>query len=187
EIAESRGHLATSSWIGAPMIVGDQVFGVMVAQSYDPAVRHDEADLDLLAYMATHVAGALSRREADTRLRELTARVQRRNEKLIRTLDELRETQAELVRHEKLASLGGLVAGIAHEINTPLGICVTATSHVDEELHTWHKWHDTGTFDSKHISEMLDELDITVRVLDSNIRRGADLVRSFKQIAMDQS
>ena len=86
-----------------------------------------------------------------------------------------------------MASLGGLVAGIAHEINTPLGICVTATSHVEEELHVWHKWHDTGVFDAKHIEEMLDELDITVKVLDGNIRRGADLVRSFKQIAVDQS
>jgi len=104
-----------------------------------------------------------------------------------KALDDLRRTQESLLQAERLASLGGLVAGVAHEINTPLGICVTATSHVEEELHVWHKWHDTGVFDAKHIEEMLDELDITVRVLDSNIRRGADLVRSFKQIAVDQS
>jgi signal transduction histidine kinase len=187
EIQEAKGHLGFSSWMGAPMIVAERVYGVIVVQSYEKSIRHDEADLHLLAYMATHVASALSRRDADIKLREAAEQLGRRNEELTRTLNQLRNTQDELVRQEKMASLGGLVAGIAHEINTPLGICVTATSHVEEELHTWHKWQDTDTFDAKHIDEMLEELDITVRVLDSNIRRGADLVRSFKQIAVDQS
>ncbi|MBS0194469.1 MAG: GAF domain-containing protein [Proteobacteria bacterium] len=180
EIQEAKGHLGISTWMGAPMIVADRVYGVIVVQSYDPAIRHCEADLDLLAYMATHVAGALSRREAAEQLA-------RRNEDLTGTLHQLRSAQDELVRQEKMASLGGLVAGIAHEINTPLGICVTATSHVEEELHLWHRWQDEGSFDEAHLREMLEELDLTVHVLNSNIRRGAELVRSFKQIAVDQS
>ena len=187
EIHESRGHLATSSWIGAPMIVGERVFGVMAAQSYDPGIRHGDNDLELLAYMATHVAGALSRHEADTRLREANERIQRRNDKLTRTLEELRETQAELVRHEKLASLGGLVAGIAHEINTPLGICVTATSHVQVEMKKWRRAYEAGTLDKAGFEAMLAELDTALRILDRNTRRGAELVQSFKQIAVDQS
>ena len=180
EINESHGHLATSSWIGAPMIVGEHVYGVIVAQSYDPAVRHDQADLDLLAYMATHVAGALSRREAAESL-------ERRNEALSRALDELRATQDELVRQEKLASLGSLVAGIAHEINTPLGICVTATSHVQGELKKWQRDYAAGAFDRARFEAMLAELDVAMRILEKNTRRGAELVQSFKQIAVDQS
>ena len=180
EINESHGHLATSSWIGAPMIVGEHVYGVIVAQSYDPAVRHDEADLELLAYMATHVAGALSRREAAESL-------ERRNEALSRALDELRATQDELVRQEKLASLGSLVAGIAHEINTPLGICVTATSHVQGELKKWQRDYAAGAFDRARFEAMLAELDVAMRILEKNTRRGAELVQSFKQIAVDQS
>ncbi|MGH8029724.1 MAG: ATP-binding protein, partial [Arenimonas sp.] len=187
EINESRGHLATSSWIGAPMIVGERVFGVIVAQSYNPEVRHDAGDLELLAYMATHVASALSRREADARLRDAAESLERRNEALTRALDELRATQDELVRQEKLASLGSLVAGIAHEINTPLGICVTATSHVQGELKKWQRDYAAGAFDRARFEAMLAELEVAMRILEKNTRRGAELVQSFKQIAVDQS
>ena len=187
EINESKGPLAISSWIGAPMIVGERVYGVIVAQSYDPAVRHSVEDLELLAYMATHVAGALSRREADVRLREAADRLNRRNQDLSSTLDQLRDTQDELVRQEKLASLGGLVAGIAHEINTPLGICVTSTSHVQEEIRKWRSWLAAGTMDRARFEAMLEDLDVALRIIEKNTRRGAELVHSFKQIAVDQS
>ncbi len=187
EISGSKGHLGFSTWMGAPMIVAEQVYGVIVVQSYDPATCHSAKDLELLAYMATHVAGALSRRDADVRLREAAERLSRRNEELTATLDQLREAQAELVRSEKLASLGGLVAGIAHEINTPLGICVTATSHVQDELRDWRELQKTGTLDAAKVDEILGELEVTMRILANNTRRGAELVRSFKQIAVDQA
>ena len=169
------------------MIIAERVYGVIVAQSYDPAISHSAEDRELLAYMATHVAGALSRRDADVRLREAAERLSLRNEELTCALDQLRDTQDELVRKERLASLGGLVAGIAHEINTPLGICVTAATHVQDELRNWRKSHEAGTFDVNKINAMLDELDVAVRILDNNTRRGAELVHSFKQIAVDQS
>ena len=187
EILESKGHLGFSSWMGAPMIVAERVYGVIVVQSYDPQICHSAADLELLAYMATHVAGALSRREADEQLREAAERLNIRNAELTSTLDQLRDTQDELVRQEKLASLGSLVAGIAHEINTPLGICVTATTHVQGELRNWRKWQEAGSLDAARIKAMLDELDVAMRILDNNTRRGAELVHSFKQIAVDQS
>jgi signal transduction histidine kinase len=150
-------------------------------------VRHDADDLELLAYMATHVAGALSRREADASLREAAESLERRNEALTRALEDLRNTQDELVRQEKLASLGGLVAGIAHEINTPLGICVTATSHVQGELKKWQRDYAAGNFDRARFEAMLAELEVAMRILEKNTRRGAELVQSFKQIAVDQS
>ncbi|HTD28249.1 MAG TPA: ATP-binding protein, partial [Xanthomonadaceae bacterium] len=178
-------------WLGVPLWVGDETIGLIVVQSYDPAVVYGPADQELLSFVASQIANSLHRRRSAETLQQayalLERRVQERTRDLTDTLNQLRVTQVELVRQEKLASLGGLVAGIAHEINTPLGICVTATSHVQGELRRWRGWNEAGTFDANRIAAMLDELDIAVRVLDSNTRRGADLVRSFKQVAVDQS
>jgi len=184
------GSLAVC-WLGVPLCVGDETIGLIVVQSYDARVVYGPADQELLSFVASQVANSLHRRRAAETLQQayalLERRVQERTRDLTETLNQLRVTQGELVRQEKLASLGGLVAGIAHEINTPLGICVTATSHVQGELRRWHAWSEAGTFDETRIREMLDELDIAVRVLETNTRRGAELVRSFKQVAVDQS
>jgi signal transduction histidine kinase len=178
-------------WLGVPLFVGDETIGLIVVQSYDAAVVYGPADQELLSFVASQVANSLHRRRSAETLQQayaqLEQRVQERTQDLTSTLDQLRDTQDELVRQEKLASLGGLVAGIAHEINTPLGICVTATTHVQDELRKWRKWHEAGSLDATRIKAMLDELDVALRILDNNTRRGAELVRSFKQIAVDQS
>jgi len=144
----------------------------------------------LLAFvLATIVyAGYLRQRRLHARQRvALEQQVRERTQDLTDTLDQLRAAQDELVRREKLASLGGLVAGIAHEINTPLGICVTATSYLQGELRQWHALRDEGRLDAERVGEMLESLDGSVRLLESNTRRGAELIRSFKQVAVDQS
>jgi signal transduction histidine kinase len=178
-------------WLGIPLLDGDEVLGLIVVQSYDPAVTYGPADQALLSFVATQVANSLQRRRSAESLRlantQLEQRVQERTRELTNTLNELRDTQGELVRQEKLATLGGLVAGIAHEINTPLGICVTATTHVQGELRNWRKKLEAGTLDGNQLRAIFDELDTAMRILDNNTRRGAELVHSFKQIAVDQS
>jgi signal transduction histidine kinase len=178
-------------WLGVPLYFGDETIGLIAVQSYDPKVMYGPADQELLSFVASQAANSLHRRRAAETLQQayalLERRVTERTRDLTETLDQLRETQVELVRQEKLASLGGLVAGIAHEINTPLGICVTATTHVQNELRRWNEWNEDGSLDADRIRAMLAELDVAMKVLEGNIRRGADLVRSFKQVAVDRS
>ncbi|HTA64732.1 MAG TPA: HAMP domain-containing sensor histidine kinase, partial [Xanthomonadaceae bacterium] len=59
--------------------------------------------------------------------------------------------------------------------------------HVRSEIRHWRQENAAGKFDEQRLEGMLDELDVTMHVLESNTRRGAELVRSFKQIAVDQS
>ncbi|MGH8028323.1 MAG: GAF domain-containing protein, partial [Arenimonas sp.] len=158
-------------WLGIPLFDSEEVIGLIVVQSYDSTVSYGPADQALLSFVASQVANSLQRRRSAEALKlanaQLEQRVQERTRELTNTLNELRDAQGELVRQEKLASLGGLVAGIAHEINTPLGICVTATTHVQGELRNWRKSLDAGTLDANRTRAMFDELDTAMRILDN--------------------
>jgi signal transduction histidine kinase len=173
--------------MGAPMLVHGQPYGVIVVQSYDPAIVYTKADLDLLAFIASHAAVAVARIEADYRVRRAKERLEQQNAALNTALTQLQEAQSELVRQEKLASLGRLVAGVAHEINTPLGICVTATSHLVQELKLTRAELAGGEMTEESLNSFLDIVDQSLRIMTTNTQRAAALVRSFKQVAVDQS
>lgn len=187
QVREPLGNLDIASWMGAPMLVHDKPYGVLIVQSYDPAVVYTKADLDLLAFMASHVAVAIARMQADRKLRATKELLEEQNAALNTALTQLQQAQGELVRQEKLASLGGLVAGVAHEINTPLGICVTATSHLVEELRLTRDELANGEMTEDSLQNFFDIVDQSLRIMTTNTQRAAALVRSFKQVAVDQS
>jgi len=187
QVKEPLGNLDIASWMGAPMLVHDKPQGVLIVQSYDPAVVYTKADLDLLAFMASHVAVAIARMQADRKLRATKELLEEQNAALNTALTQLKQAQGELVRQEKLASLGGLVAGVAHEINTPLGICVTATSHLVEELRLTREELANGEMTEDSLGNFFDIVDQSLRIMTTNTQRAAALVRSFKQVAVDQS
>ena len=186
-VDEPLGCTDIASWMGAPMLVNDQAYGVIIVQSYDPAIVYTAADLELLAFMASHVAVALARMQADQAIRKTKERLEEQNAALNSALTALQEAQSELVRQEKLASLGRLVAGVAHEINTPLGICVTATSHLVQELKLTREELEAGEMTEDSLQQFLEIIDQSLRILTTNTQRAAALVRSFKQVAVDQS
>jgi len=187
QVAGIFGNVDIASWMGAPMLVHDKPYGVLIVQSYDPATVYTRADLDLLAFIASHVAVAIARMEADRRMRKTKELLEEQNAALNSALTQLQQAQGELVRKEKLASLGELVAGVAHEINTPLGICVTATSHLVEELRLTRGELAAGEMTEESLNSFFDIVDQSLRIMTTNTQRAAALVRSFKQVAVDQS
>jgi len=76
---------------------------------------------------------------------------------------------------------------VAHEINTPLGICVTATSHLVQELKLTREELAAGEMTEDSLGSFFDIVDQSLRILTTNTQRAASLVRSFKQVAVDQS
>ena len=187
KVTQPLGSTDIASWIGAPMVVHDKAYGVLVVQSYDPAVMYTKADLDLLAFISSHVAVAIARMQADRAIRKAKERLEQQNAALEQALHQLQEAQTELVRKEKLASLGQMVAGVAHEINTPLGICVTATSHLVQELKLTREELAAGEMTEESLGAFFDIVDQSLRIMTTNTQRAAALVRSFKQVAVDQS
>lgn len=96
-------------------------------------------------------------------------------------------TRDELMRKEKLAALGGLVAGVAHEINTPLGVAVTAVSLAQDRVADLQAAFEAGTLRQKDMRHGLAQAREAGEMALGNLRRAAGLVASFKQIAVDQA
>lgn len=130
-------------------------------------------------------------REIENQIRELNAeleaRVEQRTFNLQEALAKLKRVQGELVRNEKMAALGSLVAGVAHELNTPIGNSVTVASTINEQAVCLRE-ELTGPRPRR---SLLDELSASMvagmEILVRNLERAVTLVASFKQVAVDQS
>lgn len=103
-----------------------------------------------------------------------------------RAMDELRQAQESLLQAERLASLGGLVAGVAHEINTPVGIALTSASVLKEATDEIHAAVLAGAVKKSAILQYIDTAGESARLIMNNAYRAAHLIHSFKQIAVDQ-
>jgi len=100
---------------------------------------------------------------------------------------QLRAAQQSLVRSEKLASLGGLVSGIAHEINTPIGITLTAATQFSETIRDLSELFESNAMQRADFQRFLRASNETARLVVANASRAAELVASFKQVAVDQT
>lgn len=169
-------------------------------------------DLDILTLFATQVTMAIENamyfqemetakevaeslqqelKEFNTDLEKIiedrTYSLQITNEELQKSIQTLEQTQDKLIQSEKMASLGGLVAGISHEINTPIGVGITSASHIEEELKTIKEKFLSNTIKKSELETFFNESESGLNLLSNNLKTASELVRSFKRVAVDQS
>ncbi|MDR9501051.1 MAG: ATP-binding protein [Desulfurivibrionaceae bacterium] len=165
----------------------EQVFVLPVTDGQDTVtsvafIRRDITERKLAEHGLLELTDSL-----EQRVIERTSELDASNRELKETLARMQCMQDHLVQTEKMASLGGLIAGVAHEINTPVGIAYTASTHLRQNARDISDLYAGGAMKRSDLAEFLDVCLESTRLLISNLDRASELIRSFKQVAIDQS
>lgn len=123
--------------------------------------------------------------ELELRVEQRTADLTRANVDLKDSLRRIQYMQRQLVESEKMASLGALVAGVAHEINTPIGVALTAASFLREEARQLRQAQRNQTLTASMLTQFESQIDEGSEMILANLDRAITIVRSFKQVAVD--
>ncbi|MBT82479.1 MAG: ATP-binding protein [Alteromonadaceae bacterium] len=143
--------------------------------------------LDLEQQKDELIANQRELRQENENRQYIEDELRKRNTELARNMEMLNLIKDQLVESERMASLGGLVAGIAHDVNTPIGVSVTAASYLNERLVSLRAAFDDKTLSNKSMNAFIDEAEQASTLLLSNLNRASDLIASFKQVAVDQT
>jgi ligand-binding sensor domain-containing protein/signal transduction histidine kinase len=165
EMTDPPGAQPPASLIVVPVMVGSRALGVLFVQS---RARHayQRVQLDMLSTLAAYVGVALDNADA---------------------YRQLKDTQAQLAAHEKLASLGSLVAGVAHELNTPIGNSLLMASTLQEKTDLLAARFAESNLKKSELEGWIAAASEASALIQRSLQAAAELVNSFKQVSVDQA
>lgn len=176
-----------TSMLDAPIRHRGHMLGIICCEHQGPMRTWSNEEIAFASALADTYGRAISaaqRNEYEQQLKEineqLEQKVTERTDTLQMALRNLNHTQAKLIESEKLASLGRLVSGLAHEINTPLGIAVTSASHCANELKRVQKLYRDEQLNEEEFAQFLGGIDDGLGLINNNLNRAATLVQNFK-------
>jgi len=125
--------------------------------------------------------------ELENKVDKRTQALKDSNQELLSTLEKLHQFQGQLVESEKMASLGDMVAGVAHEVNTPIGLGITASTLLSDRLIEIKQAFEDKSLKSSHLKKFLIEGEENAAIIYRNLNRAAELITSFKKVAVGQT
>ena len=153
------------SLLYVPVLVGQRVLGALTVQSFAPHA-YQRVHLDMLRTLAAYVGVALDNAQA---------------------YRQLKDVQVQLAAQEKLASLGSLVAGVAHELNTPIGNSLLMASTLHDKTLDLSTALDTAALRRSELSGYIGSAREASELIMRSLHQAADLVNSFRQVSVDQA
>jgi signal transduction histidine kinase len=172
------------SVLGQPILYHGQLIGLLYLENNLISNAFTSDRLNVLRLLSTQMAISLENAKI---VANLDAKVAERTAQLNEKIKELIQTRNELVQSEKMASLGRLVAGFAHELNTPIGVAVGCASSGQKKMENIFNLLDEEEVDEEELVSGLEKMGEIAELTLSSLDRAANLVSSFKRTAIDQS
>ncbi|WP_284382794.1 PAS domain-containing sensor histidine kinase [Litoribrevibacter albus] len=158
-------------------------------------IKNQQGDIIYICGFLTDITGIIQTQEElsreKARAEEATTQLNSLNKSLADAITkktmELESTQESLIQSEKLASLGSLVAGISHELNTPIGTALTVSTTLEERIAHLHEDFLSGSLSKRAMENYLQDLNESSSILIRSLSSAIELISSFKQLSVDQT